>query len=97
MLGGARERALSGMLRNLSGKGLRLVLKERLTVNTMIRIDAGAAIYLGDVCYCFEENGEWQTGVQVAHSIRTNTSLRNLADQLTAESTTVAKKVVKES
>lgn len=74
---------------NISGQGARLTLSEPLPVNTMLRIDAASAVYLGDVCYCVEREGQWHVGVKLAHSIRANPGLRILAERLNQEAAAV--------
>jgi hypothetical protein len=76
---------LTGLLVNISGKGARLQLSQTLPLNTMVRIDTSEAIYLGEVCYCFEESGVWQVGVQMEHSIPLGHGLRNLSERLREE------------
>jgi len=82
---GDHPQTLTGLLINISGKGARLELFEPLPINCMVRIDSYAAIYLGEVCYCFEESGAWQIGVQMEHSIPIERGLKNLADRLHRE------------
>lgn len=86
---GANAKSCSGLLVNLSGQGAKLTLSEPLPVNTMLRIDAASAVYLGDVCYCSEQEGFWHVGVKLAHSVRANPGLRNLAERLNQEAAAV--------
>ena len=79
---GDAPRVFEATLQNISGRGASLSLSEPIPVNSMVRIDLGPAILLGDVCYCFQLNGTWQAGVQVAHSLRLDMVLHNLAEQL---------------
>ena len=86
---GPIPKVCAGVLLNLFGKGARITLSEPLPVNTMLRIDTASILYLGDVCYCFEQDGQFHAGVQLAHSIQVNPGLRNLAERLNHESVTL--------
>ncbi|MBL8220212.1 MAG: hypothetical protein JNL62_13345 [Bryobacterales bacterium] len=82
---GDHPQVLAGALANISGQGARLQLSQALPINAMVRIDSSEAIYLGEVCYCFEESGVWQVGVQMKHSIPLGHGLRNLSERLREE------------
>lgn len=82
---GDHPRSLTGVLVNISGKGARLEVPQELGVGCIVRVDSSEAIYLGEVCYCFEESGTWQVGVEMEHSIPMGKGLRNLAEKLREE------------
>jgi len=62
-----------------------LQLAQPLAIQCMVRVDSCEAIYLGEVCYCFEESDVWQVGVQMEHSIPLGHGLRNLSERLREE------------
>src|SRR5580658_778690 len=47
----------------LSGRGLRLVLDERVAVNSMVRVDAAEWAAFGEVCYCVHESSHYTVGL----------------------------------
>lgn len=40
------------VIKNVSGRGMRVQLDEPLPLNAAVRVDAGNMMLLGEVCYC---------------------------------------------
>lgn len=80
------EESQDGLLVNLSGRGLRIALKEPIPINIAARIDVGDMLLLGDICYCRKEGESYSVGIALAHSILEVSALNHLMARLTQDS-----------
>jgi hypothetical protein len=53
----------------VSGSGLRLVLKQRVQVGTAVKVQGDDWLVLGEVCYCRAERSNFVVGLQLEHSL----------------------------
>ena len=63
-LSGNRE-AMQGMAADLSGRGIRVLVPERLAAGDPVRIDLDDALLLGEVCYCEPCESGFLIGVEL--------------------------------
>lgn len=73
---------MRGRVVDLSGRGLRLVLPERITPETAIKIEMGDHLLLGEVAYGHDWGGEWHIGVEVQQSLLHTPDLERLRRSL---------------
>jgi hypothetical protein len=66
---GSPDLRLEGTIRNASGRGIGLLLPERLGIGKTLRIKLVDSILLGEVIYCRAQDGGWDTGVQLEHAL----------------------------
>lgn len=67
---------------DLSGRGLSLVLPQSLPRGIAVRVDQSDRLLLGDIVYCFEEEGVFRCGVQVDQTLRQTADLQALRDAI---------------
>ena len=58
-----------GRVADISGRGLKLLVESPLGAGTLIRVDAGQLMLLGEVCYCRPDQGQWAVGVELEHAL----------------------------
>jgi len=54
-------------VRNLSGRGMRLIVPQAIDPGSPIRVDADNIMFLGEVCYCHAEGSGYAIGLMVEH------------------------------
>lgn len=75
------------ILVNVSGRGARLRVPQRLNCDDAIRIDLDDAMLLGEVCYCANDGDAFGIGVQLEHSLMAMAEIARLRDRILEEST----------
>jgi len=58
-----------GEIRNVSGRGLGLELKQRLDPGAALKISLEDAFLLGEVIYCHPRGEGWYAGVELEHAL----------------------------
>lgn len=66
---GNPDRVVEGTLLEVSGRGVRVKLREKLPLSSPVRIDLDDNLLLGDVCYCRRVEQGYAAGVALAHSL----------------------------
>jgi len=59
------EDSLAGKVRDLSARGMGLVLREKLPAGTLIRVEWSDTLLLGEVIYCQRQGEEFIAGIEV--------------------------------
>ncbi len=60
---------LRAEIRNVSGRGIGLELKERIDAGTALKITLEDAFLLGEVIYCHPRGTGWYAGVVLEHAL----------------------------
>ena len=68
-----------------SGSGLRLVLKQPVPAGTLVKVQGGDWLMLGEVCYCRKERLNFVVGLQLEHSLTGLQELEKLNQKLMGE------------
>ena len=61
--------SFEGRVCDQSKNGLSLQSDHRMRPGTMVRIDSGGYVLLGEVRYCEQIGSEWRAGIDVEHSV----------------------------
>jgi len=68
----------------LSGRGIRLAVDQKLPSGTLVQVETAEALYLAETCYAVEmEDHMWQIGLkvdQVLNGLSDMVRLRNFVD-----------------
>jgi len=75
---GAHATTLDGVALNISGRGMRLLLGRRIPLNTAVRVDLGASIFLGEICYTEPEGDRFATGLVLDQVLQPSAGLEPL-------------------
>jgi hypothetical protein len=75
------------MLKNLSGRGLRLITGCPIQLGTAVRIDVNDSVLLGEVCYCSSTTEGLVCGVQLEQALNSVGDLTRLVSRLMMEDT----------
>ena len=67
---------------DLSGRGLSLVLPQSVPRGVPVRVDQSDRLLLGEIVYCFEEDGIFRIGIQVDQTLRQTADLQALRDAI---------------
>ena len=76
---GASEFVLQGTLKNVGEGGTQLVLDEYVSPSSLVKIEFGDDLLLGEVVYCVADQAKWLIGVKVEHGLF---GLARLADSV---------------
>ncbi len=83
---GGEPLQLTGRISNISGRGIRLLLPQKIALGTALRVDWPDGLLLGEVCYCqAEEGGGFSAGLTLEHVLYNLHELAALARQLLNE------------
>jgi hypothetical protein len=74
-------------LKNLSGRGLRLITGCAIQLGTAVRIDINDSVLLGEVCYCSSTPDGLVCGVQLEQALNSVGDLTRLVSRLMMEDT----------
>ena len=85
---GAHATTLDGVVLNISGSGMRLMLDCRIPLNTAVRIDLGDSIFLGEVCYTEPAGDRFATGLVLDQVLQPSVGLEPLIQALRPEPVT---------
>ena len=66
---GAAAPGLSGEILNLSERGTQIRLDQPLGYASLVRIEYGDNLLLGEVVYCQPEQAGWLVGISVEHAL----------------------------
>ena len=72
--------SLRGRLANFSASGIRLILSHRLDPGTMIKVEWGNTMLLGEIIYCSAEGSEFAVGLELEDALYETDSLAALAE-----------------
>lgn len=77
-LSGDGERAVKGMVLDVSLSGMRLKVPEAVDAGTMIFIELGSTLVAGEVRHCLAgENGHFEAGIEITDVLSDMKSARN--------------------
>lgn len=80
------EEHVPARLRNLSGRGMSLLLEGPVPVGTAVRVEIGDRLLLGEICHVREEANGFLTGLRLQHSLTSMTDLARLVAAIMGES-----------
>jgi len=66
---GAASQVLQGQIRNVSKGGTQLQLDQPLGTGSLLRIEYGNNLLLGEVVYCQQELTGWVVGIRIEHAL----------------------------
>ena len=66
---GAPAEVLHGELRNLSEGGTQIRLSEPVPPFTLVKIQYGDNLLLGEVVYCLQADAAWLAGLRIEHAL----------------------------
>ena len=66
---GTPDCVLNGEIRNLSEDGTQIWLGEPLLPFTLVRVEYGDNLLLGEVVYCQQDQTGWIAGLRVEHGL----------------------------
>ena len=76
---------LLGVVRNMSGKGMRLSLDRGLPLDAAVRVELGTSVLLGEVCYCQPEDSGYSVGLVLDQVLHHAAGLRPLVEAVSTE------------
>ena len=76
---GKASHVLQGEIRNVSKGGTQLLLNQPLRAGSLLRIDYGNNLLLGEAIYCQQGQNGWVLGIRIEHSL---CGLTELADSI---------------
>jgi len=71
---------LQGRLENFSANGIRLILYRKLDPGTMVKVEWGNTMLLGEIIYCNAEGSEFTVGLELEDALYGTDSLVALAE-----------------
>ncbi len=74
------EIAMHGRLANFSAKGSRLILQLYVKPGTMVKVEWGGTVLLGEIMYCSPRNGEFAAGLELEDALYETEALSVAAD-----------------
>jgi len=86
LLDSSREE-FDATLVNISGRGARLKADRPLECDSVIRIDVGQGMLLGEVCYSATDGDGFGIGVQLEHSLVNLDEITNMRNRVLGEAT----------
>jgi hypothetical protein len=75
-----RGTPLEGRLANVSANGIRLMLYRKLDPGTMVKVEWGNTLLLGEIIYCKAEGSEFAAGLELEDALYETDSLASLAE-----------------
>jgi len=63
------DRQMDGVVADVSGRGMRILLANAVPLNAAIRMDFDDALILGEVCRCAPHRGGFAIGIRLCHSL----------------------------
>jgi len=72
--------SLEGRLANFSANGIRLMLSRKLNPGTMVKVEWGYTLLLGEIIYCRAEGSEFAVGLELEDALYETDSLASLAE-----------------
>lgn len=72
---GAANQVLQGEIRNISKGGAQLQLSDPIGPGSLLRVEYGNNLLLGEVMYCLQEQTSWVAGIRIEHVLSGLTAL----------------------
>src|SRR3954447_13009527 len=66
---GDPDRRISGVIKNVSGKGIGLELNVPVAPGTALKVELEDGLLLGEVIYCRKDDSSYYAGVELEHSL----------------------------
>jgi hypothetical protein len=79
--------SLTGRLANFSAYGVRLIMDKKLSPGTMVKVEWGNTMLLGEIIYCNAEGAEFAVGLELEDALYETDSLADLAKGWTEQVT----------
>ena len=73
-----------GRLVNFSASGSRMLLASEIRPGTMVKVELGATILLGEIIYCTPEDKEFAVGLELEDALYEAETLESMAQEWTA-------------
>lgn len=74
-----------GVIKNVSGRGMRVELDAPLPLNAAVRVDARDMMLLGEVCYCEPDGQAYALGIMLEQVLYESPGLLPLVHALRGE------------
>ncbi len=71
---------VAGRLANFSASGIRLMLERELSLGTMVKVEWGGTILLGEIIYCSPQGAEFAVGLQLEDALYDAEGLCSMSD-----------------
>lgn len=85
VLGAKGNHLIEACVLDMSGGGLKLRAPAPVPCGTLVKIDGGNTLMLGEVCRCEPEEGAYTVGVQLSHTFSSLMELELLNRALIGE------------
>jgi hypothetical protein len=76
--------SVKGRLVNFSASGTRMVLDQAVPPGSMVRVELGGTILLGEIVYCTAEGGEFAVGLELEDALYEREMLESISGAWTA-------------
>ena len=76
---------MPGRLANFSANGVRLLLEENLNPGTMIKVEWGGTILLGEILYCNRQGLQYAAGLELEDALYETETLALMAESGAAQ------------
>jgi hypothetical protein len=63
------DRPIGGRIANFSASGTRLVMQEELNRGTMVKVEWGTTVLLGEIIYCCRQGSEFAVGLELEDAL----------------------------
>ena len=77
---------LLGRLVNFSAKGTRLILEGGIDPGTMVKVEWGGTVLLGEIIYCWAEGSEFAVGLELEDVLYEQEMIASMAQAWTEAS-----------
>jgi hypothetical protein len=84
VLSGGQPAAVEGRIVNLSGRGLKIALREPAPIGAAVKIERPGEMWLGEIIYVRQGAGECHIGIEVDQALRYTRDLENLREAIAA-------------
>ncbi|MGA2262813.1 MAG: PilZ domain-containing protein [Acidobacteriota bacterium] len=74
-----------GHLVNFSAIGTRLILDQQIPPGTMVKIEWGGTILLGEIIYCFQQGKEFAVGLELEDALYEREMVASMAESWAAQ------------
>jgi hypothetical protein len=76
---GETSSPVAGRLANFSANGIRLLLDHEIHPGTMVKVEWGSTILLGEIIYCKPAGSEFSVGLELEDALYETDSIADLA------------------
>jgi hypothetical protein len=72
--------SLTGRLVNFSASGIRLIVNQDVLPGTMVKVEWGGTILLGEIIYCSPQGEEYAAGLELEDALYEKEMLKSMSE-----------------